>query len=173
MSIPKIVWKMLALRSRRYLPAMKTQQTPWIVSLSILSVCIAGAALLRSADLSVTREASAASRDAVAATLQSSNPTYAYSRLVFTVAGNAKTVWLNTPTNALSASFGIDSTGSLDSIGSAIQATASDVQFPSGVPVDDMLLVQWMGLAQWELVAVTQNQVDAGVTTSYYFRRKS
>jgi hypothetical protein len=152
---------------------MKTQQTPWIVSLSILSVCIAGAALLRSADLSVTREASAASRDAAAATLQSSNPTYAYSRLVFTVAGNAKTVWLNTPTNALSASFGIDSTGSLDSIGSAIQATASNVQFPSGVPVDDMLLVQWMGLAQWELVAVTQNQVDAGVTTSYYFRRKS
>lgn len=152
---------------------MKTQQSPWIVSLSILSVCIAGAALLRSADLSVTREASAASRDAVAATLQSTNPTYAYSRLVFTVAGNGRTVWLNTPTNALSASFGKDSSGSLDSIGSAIQATASDVQFPSGVPVDDMLLVQWMGLAQWELVAVTQNQVDAGVTTSYYFRRKS
>ena len=152
---------------------MKTQQTPWIVSLSILSVCIAGAALLRSADLSVTREASAASRDAAAATLQSSNPTYAYSRLVFTVAGNGRTVWLNTPTNAVSASFGKDSSGSLDSIASAIQATASNVQFPSGVPVDEMLLVQWMGLAQWELVAVTQNQVDAGVTTSYYFRRKS
>ena len=152
---------------------MKTQQTPWIVLLSILSVCIAGAALLRSADLSVTREASAASRDAAAATLQSSNPTYAYSRLVFTVAGNGRTVWLNTPTNAVSASFGKDSSGSLDSIASAIQATASNVQFPSGVPVDEMLLVQWMGLAQWELVAVTQNQVDAGVTTSYYFRRKS
>ncbi len=152
---------------------MKTQQTPWIVSLSILSVCIAGTALLRSADLSVTREASAASRDAAAATLQSTNPTYAYSRLVFTVAGNGRTVWLNTPTNAVSASFGKDSSGSLDSIASAIQATASNVQFPSGVPVDEMLLVQWMGLAQWELVAVTQNQVDAGVTTSYYFRRKS
>ena len=152
---------------------MKTQQSPWIVSLCILSVCIAGAALLRSADLSVTREASAASRDAAAATLQSSNPTYAYSRLVFTVAGNGRTVWLNTPTNAVSASFGKDSSGSLDSIASAIQATASNVQFPSGVPVDEMLLVQWMGLAQWELVAVTQNQVDAGVTTSYYFRRKS
>ena len=151
---------------------MKTQQSSWIVSLSTLSLCIAGAALLRSADLSVTREASAASRDAAAATLQSTNPTYAYSRLVFTVAGNGRTVWLNTPTNALSASFGKDSSGSLDSISSAIQATASDVQFPSGVPVDDMLLVQWMGLAQWELVAVTQNQVDAGVTTSYYFRRK-
>ena len=151
---------------------MKTQQSPWIVSLCILSVCIAGAALLRSADLSVTREASAASRDAAAATLQSSNPTYAYSRLVFTVAGNGRTVWLNTPTNAVSASFGKDSSGSLDSIASAIQATASNVQFPSGVPVDEMLLVQWMGLAQWELVAVTQNQVDAGVTTSYYFRRK-
>ena len=152
---------------------MKTQQSPWIVSLCILSVCIAGAALLRSADLSVTREASAASRDAAAATLQSSNPTYAYSRLVFTIAGNGRTVWLNTPTNAVSASFGKDSSGSLDSIASAIQATASNVQFPSGVPVDEMLLVQWMGLAQWELVAVTQNQVDAGVTTSYYFRRKS
>jgi len=163
----------LALRSRRYLLAMKTQQSPWIVSLSILSVCIAGAALLRSENLSVTREASAASRDAVATTLQSTNPTYAYARLVFTVAGNGRTVWLNTPTNAVSASFGKDSSGSLDSIASAIQATASDVQFPSGVPVDDMLLVQWMGLAQWELVAVTQNQVDAGVTTSYYFRRKT
>lgn len=151
---------------------MKTQQSPWIVSLSILSLCIAGAALLRSADLSVTREASAASRDAVAATRQNTNPTFAYSRLVFTIAGNGRTVWLNTPTNAVSASIGKDSSGSLDSISSAIQATASDVQFPSGVPVDDMLLVQWMGLAQWELVAVTQNQVDAGVTTSYYFRRK-
>ena len=46
------------------------------------------------------------------------------------------------------------------------------MSFPGGVPIDDMMLVNWMGLAKWELVAVTQNQVDIGVTTSYYYKRK-
>ncbi len=124
------------------------------------------------ADVSIMRTASAAPREPAPLSPDASNPSYAYSRLVFTVGGAGTTVWLNTPSNAVTATIGKDASGSLAEISSAIQATSSNVQFPSGVPVDDMLLVQWMGLAQWELVAVTQNQVDAGVTTSYYFRRK-
>lgn len=172
MRVPKIALMTLAFGRRRYLDVMKTQQSPWIVSLGIISVFIAGAALIRSANLSLTREALAEPRDAIAIPLQTATASFAYSRLVFTVGGNGTTVWLNTPTNALTASVGKDAAGNLDAISNAIQATSPNVQFPSGVPIDDMLLVQWMGLAQWELVAVTQNQVDIGVTTSYYFRRK-
>jgi hypothetical protein len=101
-----------------------------------------------------------------------SMPSYEYGRLVFTVGGSGTTVWLNTPTSALSAVVSKDSENKLDDIASAIQATAPDMSFPGGVPIDDMMLVNWMGLAKWELVAVTQNQVDIGVTTSYYYKRK-
>ncbi len=101
-----------------------------------------------------------------------STPAYEYGRLVFTVGGSGTIVWLNTPASALTASVATDAPNKLDDIAAAIQATAPDAAFPGGVPIDDMMLVNWMGLARWELVAVTQNQVDIGVTTSYYYKRK-
>lgn len=127
---------------------MKTLKFPWALALVASALVIAGAT-----------------------TLQSSS-SFECGRLVFTVGGSGTTVWLNTPTTALTALVSKDAADQLAGVAAAIQATASDVTFPSGVPIDDMMLVNWMGMARWELIAVTQNQVDIGVTTSYYFTRK-
>ncbi|MSR29747.1 MAG: hypothetical protein EXS03_09295 [Phycisphaerales bacterium] len=106
-----------------------------------------------------------------AISLQSA-PAYEYGRLVFTVGGSGTSVWLNTPSNAVTATVGRDSGGQLTAVAGAIQATAPDATFASGVPIDDMMLVNWMGVARWELVAVTQTQVEIGVATSYYYKRR-
>jgi len=150
---------------------MQTRHSPWLILCCALSLLLAAAALLRSTDLTATRTAQAAARDA-SLLLDASNATYSYARLVFTTGGSGTTVWLNTPTNAVTASITKETPDALARISNAIMATSPGVQLPSGVPIDDMLIVQWMGLAQWELVQVTQNQVDIGVTTSFFFRKK-
>ncbi len=153
---------------------MKTQliaqPLKWSLSLSVIAIAVAGAAFMRSADLSLTRAATAAANEPLGHAAP--KPAFEYARLVFTVGGSGTTVWVNTPANAVTAPLGKDGSGSLANVVAAIKATAPDAQFPDGVPVDDMMLVQCMGVTQWELVAVTQNQVDIGVTTSYYFRRR-
>ncbi len=126
---------------------MKTPKLPWALALGASTLAIAGATTLHSA------------------------PSYEAGRLVFTVGGSGTTVWLNTPTTALTAPVSKDALDQLTPVFVAIQATAPDVSYPSGVPIDDMMLVNWMSLARWNLVTVTQNQVDIGVTTSYYFTR--
>ncbi len=99
---------------------------------------------------------------------------FQYARLVFTVAPQSTTVWINTPVGAATASIGKGTGGTLDAIQEAIRATdpaGSYDTLGTGLAVDDMVLMQWMGLANWELAAVTQNQIDQGSTTSYFFKR--
>ncbi len=151
---------------------MKTQPNKWIVALGFLSLVIAVTALVRSEGVSFTHSAVAATRGPLPA-MDTTNPAYEYARLVFTVGGLGTTIWLNTPTDAQTASLDKNAAGKFSNITESINSTAPDVSFPDRVPVNDMMLVQWMGLTKWELVAVTQNQVDIGVTTSYYFRRKT
>lgn len=151
---------------------MKRNRNNWNLIVGSLALVLGAWAILRSDDLTFSKPANAAARTSAAGLMAPSNPAYAYARLVFTVGGNGVMVWLNTPANAVTATLSKDGNNTLATVADAIRATCPTAEFPQGVAVDDMLLVQWMGLAQWELVAVTQNQVDIGVTTSYYFRRK-
>ena len=82
--------------------------------------------------------------------------------------------WINTPVGSAKATIGPGSEGSLAPIQDAIRATVPETGFEAlcpGLPIDDMVLVQWMGYANWELVAVTQDQIDQGSTTSFFFKR--
>lgn len=151
---------------------MLRQSTHWTLPLSVIAVVLGVLAFLRAGEITLLNRASAEARDPAGAHLDQSNPAYAYARLVFTVGGTGVTAWIDTPAAAVTSSFSKDSS-SLSTIFDAIRATSPSSNFPEVTNLTDMAIVQWMGAAQWELVAVTQNQVDIGVTTSYYFRRRN
>ncbi len=141
---------------------MKTTTSHLSLLLSVSSLTIVGTILLGSSPAS-TRS-----------TLRASTPDFEYARLIFTTAPASTLAWINTPLGAATANVGKQLDGTLEPIQSAIRATSTDAGFDelgAGRPMDDMMLVQWMGLANWELVAVTQDQIAQGTTTSFFFKR--
>ncbi|MSR70101.1 MAG: hypothetical protein EXS17_07140 [Phycisphaerales bacterium] len=151
---------------------MKTTTSHIPVALCLVSLAIAGAVAF--GFIGATALTSNANPTLSTPLILAGTPDFEYARLVVTVAPQSTMVWINTPLGAATANVGKGVDGTLEPIQTAIRATTADSGFSElapGLPMDDMMLVQWMGLANWELAAVTQNQVDQGSTTSFFFKR--
>ncbi len=152
---------------------MKTTTSNRSLALLVGALAVAGMAAFVSIGLPV-RSSDASSFAPTAAHFVGNTPQFEYARLVVTAAPQSTLVWINTPLGAASTKVGQGVDGTFDSILAAIRATTAEGGFDelaAGRPMDDMMLVQWMGNAHWEMVAVTQNQVDQGSTTSFFFKR--
>ncbi len=152
---------------------MKTTTSNHSIALTVGALLVAATAAFAAFETIVRPNAASASAPVETRSV-AGTPNFEYARLVVTAAPQSTLVWINTPLATANATLTKGGDGTLESVQSAIRATSPESGFDelsAGRPMDDMMLVQWMGVAHWELVAVTQDQIDQGSTTSLFFKR--